>query len=148
MACSILIVDQEPETRAFLRTLLTAHGFVVHCAQGVEEGKSRCLSCCPDLMIVDALLPDEGAVSFCSCEPHVPVIYISPVPLGSLFFRNKLIHAHNGLDQTSGLPFIEKPLQEDELLNQINALVNTLVNTPGKNQKPGNSFTDTMEMGG
>ncbi len=144
MACSILIVDQEPETRAFLRTLLTNRGFVVHCAKGVDEGRCKRRDCCPDLMIVDALLPDEGALSFCGCDPKRPVIFISPVPLGSLFFRNRLIHAHNGLKHTAGLPFIEKPLQEDELLDQINALVGTR----DGGQRPDDGNTDTMEMGG
>jgi hypothetical protein len=95
-------------------------------------------------MIVDALLPDEGALSFCGCDPKRPVIFISPVPLGSLFFRNRLIHAHNGLKHTAGLPFIEKPLQEDELLDQINALVGTR----DGGQRPDDGNTDTMEMGG
>jgi hypothetical protein len=94
-------------------------------------------------MIVDALLPDEGALLFCDCNPKRPVIFISPVPLGSLFFRNRLIHAHNGLKQTSGFPFIETPLQEDELLHQINALVGT---RDGR-QHPDDANTDTMEMG-
>ena len=144
MACSILIVDQEPETRAFLRTLLTNRGFVVHCAEGVEEGRSKREACCPDLMIVDALLPDEGPLSFCGCDPKLPIIFISPVPLGSLFFRNRLIHAHNGLKQAAGLPFIEKPLQEDELLQRINVLVGNRAQT----KDPGNGTLDTMEMGG
>lgn len=144
MACSILIVDQEPETRAFLRTLLTNRGFVVHCAEGVEDSRSKRQACCPDLMIVDALLPDEGALSFCACDSKLPVIFISPVPLGSLFFRNRLIHAHNGLKQSSRLPFIVKPLQEDELLERINVLVGNRAQT----RDPGNGSTDTMEMGG
>jgi len=136
MACSILVVDQEPETRAFLKTLLTGHGFVVHCAQGVEEALCKQRSCSPDLMIVDALLPNEGALLFCDGKANPPVIFISPIPLRSLFFSNRLIHAHNGLKHASGLPFIEKPLQEDELLN----LINTLNRVDG--------LTDTMEMGG
>jgi CheY-like chemotaxis protein len=122
MACSILIVDQEPETRAFLRTLLTNHGFIVHCARGVEDGTCKKQSCCPDLMIVDAMLPEEGALSFCGCDITPPVIFISPIPLKSLFFRNRLLHAHNGLKEPSRLPYLEKPLQEDELLYLINTL--------------------------
>ena len=122
MACSILIVDQEPETRAFLTTLLTNHGFIVHCAEGVEDGTCMQQSCCPDLMIVDAMLPEEGALTFCGCDITPPVIFISPIPLKSLFFRNRLIHAHNGLKPASRLPFLEKPLQEDELLYLINTL--------------------------
>lgn len=122
MACSILIVDQEAETRAFLRTLLTNRGFIVHCAEGIEDGICKQQSCCPDLMIVDAMLPEEGALSFCGCDMTPPVIFISPIPLKSLFFRNRLIHVHNGLKQASRLPFLEKPLQEDELLYLISTL--------------------------
>jgi len=136
MACSILVVDQEPETRAFLRTLLTGHGYIVHCAEGVEDGISKQQLCSPDLIIVDAMLPNEGALLFCGGKANLPVIFISSIPLRSLFFSNRLIHAHNGLKHASGLPFIEKPLQEDELLN----LINTLNRVDG--------FTDTMEMGG
>lgn len=54
----ILVVDDEPQIRKFLRISLTAHGYDVIEAPRGEEGISRCATEQPDLLILDLGLPD------------------------------------------------------------------------------------------
>lgn len=58
---TILVVDDEPQIRRFLRTSLAAHGYdVVEAASG-EEGLRRANNARPDLIVLDIGLPDiEG----------------------------------------------------------------------------------------
>jgi two-component system KDP operon response regulator KdpE len=55
---TILLIEDEPEIRRFLRTTLPAHGFRIHEAatglDGVTEAKARN----PDLILLDLGLPD------------------------------------------------------------------------------------------
>jgi two-component system KDP operon response regulator KdpE len=59
----ILVVDDEPQIRKFLRISLGAHGYdVIEAARG-EEGIAKCASEHPALLILDLGLPDlDGRV--------------------------------------------------------------------------------------
>jgi len=54
----ILVVDDEPQIRKFLRISLNAHGYVVVEAARGEDGISQCATEQPDLVILDLGLPD------------------------------------------------------------------------------------------
>jgi two-component system KDP operon response regulator KdpE len=57
----ILVVDDEPQIRRFLRTSLTAHGYVVAEAENGREALRQITSGHPDLVVLDLGLPDmEG----------------------------------------------------------------------------------------
>jgi two-component system KDP operon response regulator KdpE len=57
-AAKILVVDDEPQIRKFLRISLNAHGYVVVEAARGEDGISQCATEQPDLVILDLGLPD------------------------------------------------------------------------------------------
>ena len=58
ITAKILVVDDEPQIRKFLRISLNAHGYaVVEAARG-EDGIARCATEQPDLVILDLGLPD------------------------------------------------------------------------------------------
>ena len=57
-SAKILVVDDEPQIRKFLRISLNAHGYaVVEAARG-EDGITQCATEQPDLVILDLGLPD------------------------------------------------------------------------------------------
>lgn len=57
-AAKILVVDDEPQIRKFLRISLNAHGYtVVEAARG-EDGIAQCATEQPDLVVLDLGLPD------------------------------------------------------------------------------------------
>jgi two-component system KDP operon response regulator KdpE len=60
-AATILVVDDEPQIRRFLRTSLRAHGYEVIEAQSGDEALRQSTAGRPDLIVLDLGLPDmEG----------------------------------------------------------------------------------------
>jgi two-component system, OmpR family, KDP operon response regulator KdpE len=58
---TILLIEDEPEIRRFLRTTLPAHGFRLYEAASGQDGLTEAKSRNPDLILLDLGLPDlEG----------------------------------------------------------------------------------------
>jgi two-component system KDP operon response regulator KdpE len=58
---TILLIEDEPEIRRFLRTTLPAHGFRLHEAATGQDGITEAKARNPDLILLDLGLPDiEG----------------------------------------------------------------------------------------
>ncbi|OQW65897.1 MAG: DNA-binding response regulator [Nitrospira sp. ST-bin4] len=59
---TILLIEDEPEIRRFLRTTLPAHGFRLYEASTGRDGLTEALARNPDLILLDLGLPDlEGS---------------------------------------------------------------------------------------
>lgn len=54
----VLVIDDEPQIRRFLRVSLVAHGYEVEEASSGREGIKQTTTCKPDLVLVDLGLPD------------------------------------------------------------------------------------------
>ena len=119
----ILVVDQEADIRGFLQTVLTNRHFEVNLAPDVQEAISQFDKKKPDLLILDALLSQQGMQTLLSHTKDTPVLFISGIPLKVLFFRRKLQIGIDLFVSGSQVPFLEKPLQEDELIEQIHRLI-------------------------
>ncbi len=130
-AKTILVVEDEPDMRIFLFNLLSAHGYRPICTATISEGLARALEACPDLIIINAMLPAEGGMrlylrlrtSTRLC--HIPVVMLST--LDSQTFR----HWPGTRRSPSGRPipepeaFLMKPPEADELLAVVNRLCKT-----------------------
>ena len=58
---TVLLIEDEPEIRRFLRTTLPAHGFRLHEAVTGKDGLTEAKARNPDLVLLDLGLPDlEG----------------------------------------------------------------------------------------
>lgn len=55
---TILLIEDEPEIRRFLRTTLPAHGFRLHEAATGQDGLTEAKARNPDLILLDLGLPD------------------------------------------------------------------------------------------
>ena len=126
----ILVVDQEADIRGFLQTVLTNRQFDVVLAMDEHEGFQKFQVHCPDMLILDAMLPHLGMQTLLTHVEKTPVLFISAIPLKILFFRHKLQIGTGFYVSTAEIPFLEKPLQEDELIEQINRLMKK-----GKNEE-------------
>ena len=79
-AARILIVDDEPQIRRFMRISLAANGYDVIEAETGEQGVERASAENPDLVILDLGLPDmEGheAISAIRAASAVPILVLS-----------------------------------------------------------------------
>ncbi len=76
----ILVIDDEPQIRKFLRISLAAHGYqVVEAANGLE-GINKCATEQPDLVIADLGLPDldgKTVISRIREWSEVPIVVLS-----------------------------------------------------------------------
>ena len=113
----ILVVDDEPQIRKFLRISLTAHGYeVIEAARG-EEAVARSATESPDLVILDLGLPD-----FDGQEVIARIREWSKLPIIVLSVRaaetEKVAALDGGADD-----YITKPFGIHELLARVRAVL-------------------------
>lgn len=113
----ILIVDDEPQIRRFLRASLSAHDYQVVEA---EDGKSAVKSCTvelPDLVVLDLGLPDVDGLDVIS-----QIREWSQVPIVVLSIRSDESDKVDALDRGAN-DFVTKPFGMAELMARMRAIL-------------------------
>ena len=113
----ILVIDDEPQIRKFLRISLNAYGYEVIEAVRGEDGLGKCATASPDLVILDLGLPD--------LDGHEVIARIrewSKVPIIVLSVRaaedEKVAALDHGADD-----YVTKPFGIHELLARVRAVL-------------------------
>ena len=84
-----LVIEDDPELQAFLKTVLSSAGFEVVLARNGEEGLARIAASVPDLALVDGILPGMGGIDVCRRirerrrAQQLPIIFISVLRFSS-----------------------------------------------------------------
>jgi two-component system, OmpR family, KDP operon response regulator KdpE len=113
----ILVVDDEPQIRKFLRISLSAHGYeVIEAARG-EEGVDKCATENPDLVILDLGLPDLDGQ-----EVTARLREWSTVPIVVLSVRTAEAEKVAALDRGAD-DYVTKPFGTHELLARVRAVL-------------------------
>jgi two-component system, OmpR family, KDP operon response regulator KdpE len=113
----ILVVDDEPQIRKFLRISLSAHGYeVIEAARG-EEALAKCATGSPDLVILDLGLPDVDGQ-----EVIARIREWSKVPIIVLSVRAAEAEKVAALDLGAD-DYITKPFGIHELLARVRAVL-------------------------
>lgn len=113
MSKRILVVDDEPQIRKFLRISLKAAGYDVVEASYGEEGISKCATTQPNLVILDLGLPDldgQQVIGRIREWSDVPIIVLS--------VRAKDQEKVQALDNGAN-DYVTKPFSIEELLARI-----------------------------
>ncbi len=113
MSLRVLVVEDDPEIRALIRSTLSVEGFEVQTAVSVSEAKALLTHALPDIMLLDLGLPDgDGAVLVRDVrrQHSLPILVISARHLESA--KIQLLDA--GADD-----YITKPFSVAELLARI-----------------------------
>lgn len=113
----ILIVDDEPQIRKFLRISLEAHGYVVLEAIRGADGIAKCAAEQPDLVVLDLGLPDEDGKEVVCC-----IREWSQVPILVLSVRQSEPEKVAALDAGAN-DYVVKPFGIAELLARVRALL-------------------------
>lgn len=122
----ILIIDDEPQIRHFLRISLKTEGYELLEAENGETGLSLCARNSPDLVILDLGLPDmDGSDVLAALREW------SSVPVIILSVRNRELEKVKALDLGAN-DYVTKPFGVDELL----ARVRTQLRNYGRNGGP------------
>lgn len=113
----VLVVDDEPPIRRFLRTVLNAHGYIVFEARNGQEALAQVSAEHPDLIILDLGLPDVDGVEvirLLRVWNRIPILILS-VRGGE---QDKIAALDAGADD-----YLTKPFGSGELLARLRAAV-------------------------
>jgi two-component system KDP operon response regulator KdpE len=111
----ILVIDDEPQIRKFLRISLNAYGYEVVEAVRGEDAIEKCATASPDLVMLDLGLPDldgQEVISRIREWSKVPIIVLS-VRAGE---AEKVRALDHGADD-----YVTKPFGIHELLARVRA---------------------------
>lgn len=117
MTAKVLIVDDEPQIRAFLRISLGAHGYQTAEAGRGEQAVQRCATEQPDLVILDLGLPDIDGL-----EVVRRIRDWSSVPILVLSVRSGDADKVAALD-AGAQDYVTKPFSIAELMARLRALL-------------------------
>lgn len=112
----VLVVDDVPETLAFLCDALAQAGYRVMVARSGEEALERLKVAVPDAMLLDALMP--GLPGFDTCRrikadpalSHIPVLFMTGL--------SETAHILEGF-AVGGVDYVVKPVRVEEVLARL-----------------------------
>jgi two-component system KDP operon response regulator KdpE len=119
----VLVVDDEPEIRRFLRASLKTHSHTVIEAETGAQALSQLRGAHPDLIILDLGLPDMDGV-----EITRRVREWSQIPIIILSVRNRESEKIEALNAGAD-DYLTKPFGVGELLARIHVIMRRVVNT-------------------
>jgi len=122
----VLVIDDEPQIRRALRTILTEKGFKVSVAERGEEGLALAAATEPDLIILDLGLPDIDGIEVCSRLrewTRAPIVVLSVRENE----RDKVAALDKGADD-----YLTKPFGVEELLARLRVALRHRVGAPAE----------------
>jgi len=118
----ILVVDDEEEILVMVRRLLEKKGYSVVTAQRGTEALEKIRSEKPDLILLDAMLPEVHGFEICQkikasrTFASVPVIIVSAIYKGWRFKQDvRMLYGADG--------YVEKPFKIPDLLKEVERLL-------------------------
>ena len=140
---TVLLVDDNADMRAYLRTLLLDRYYVIEAADG-QSGLKLAVESVPDIVVSDVMMPVMDGLAFCTrlkqheATSHIPVLLLTA--------RSSEQQYIEGL-QTGADIYMTKPFSADLLLANIASLLanrqklRQLFNTQNLNTTPSQHLT-------
>ena len=116
---TVLIVDDNADMRAYLRTLLLDRYYVIEAADG-QSGLKLAVESVPDIVVSDVMMPVMDGLAFCTRLKHHEAT--SHIPVLLLTARSSEQQCIEGL-QTGADIYMTKPFSADLLLANIASLL-------------------------
>ncbi len=116
---SVVLAEDNPETRSYLKRALTPYVNVLEAADGAEAWE-LVRNHLPDLVVSDVMMPEMDGLQLCShikedlTTGHIPVVIITA--------RSMLIHIKEGFSCGAD-EYIVKPFRIDLLIHRIHNLL-------------------------
>jgi putative two-component system response regulator len=116
----VFVIDDDPQVRSLLRTLLKSRGYGVEEFGAAEPGLERIRADPPDLVFLDLQLPDRSGHSVLEEIRSRPATRLLPVVMLTGFASSEeKVHAY----ELGVTDFLAKPFSPDELLPRVRSLV-------------------------
>ncbi|MFA5100194.1 MAG: response regulator [Candidatus Omnitrophota bacterium] len=116
MKTRILIVDDEPDVREFLKKRLEARGYAVSTAADGIEGLQAATETIPDLILLDVMMPNKDGFSMLRDLQINPATQKISVIMATAKGQASDIYYGQDLGATD---YLIKPIEFDELLKYI-----------------------------
>lgn len=122
----VLVVDDEPDVRLYLRTLLVENGFQVREAADAEEAMEELSRERPDVLILDIMMPGRSGVTlFNKIRKKRELQATRVIVLSGV--KERFVEDFRGFFETLklGKPdgFLDKPVEPKQLLALLNQLL-------------------------
>ena len=117
MAKKILVVDDNPDIRAMLKTYLTSEGYQVLTAENGQKALFAAREEKPDCIVLDMMMPEMGGSDFIriyTAESDIPILVLT----AKVEETDKVLGLELGADD-----YMTKPFSLRELTARINALL-------------------------
>lgn len=114
---TIMIVEDDREIRALLADLLTREGYAPVCVENGAAMDRALMQACPDLIVLDIMLPGEDGLSICQrlrSKSRTPILMLT----AKADDVDRIIGLELGADD-----YLPKPFNPRELLARINAVL-------------------------
>jgi len=112
----VLIIDDIPEARLLVRSLLEPFGFIIEEAGSVGAAEKFIARQVPDLILLDWFLPDRNGLDFLK---SLKMRELVPMPRLVMFTANALEESRQSALEAGADDFLSKPFQKEELYRII-----------------------------
>ena len=118
----ILVVDDEPDTVAYVTALLEDHSFNVSSAHNAEKGMEILEKAPPDLILVDVMMPGASGLDFIHQVRRRP--QSSALPIVVITGKGDILQdrCRSYLERFGVMPpdeILEKPFDPEDLLKVV-----------------------------
>lgn len=121
MSKKVLVVDDDPDVRSFVMTVLDEHRYIPLVAQDGVEGFEMIEKNPPDLVILDVLMPRGSGIRLyhrlktTDKYKQIPVIMFTGITLKSFLKSQKVLDEFKGAAVPEPDIYLEKPVDPEEL---------------------------------
>jgi two-component system alkaline phosphatase synthesis response regulator PhoP len=121
----ILVVEDSADEANLVKMILEPEGYEVACASNGEEGLKKVVSDCPDLIVLDVMMPELDGFTMCSRLRESPEHSNTPVILltGVAKRISDSKYPLDGVLRTDAEQYLEKPVKPEELLETVARLL-------------------------
>ena len=125
MSKKILVVDDDPDVRSFVVTVLEENQYVPLVAEDGVEGLEMVEKEQPDLIILDVLMPRGSGIRLYRKMKtdknldKIPIIMFTGIALRSFLKSQKALDEFNGGEVPKPDIYLEKPVEPEELVAAI-----------------------------
>lgn len=125
----ILTIDDQPDERIYLSTLLEDNGYITEMAEDGNEGLEKAKADPPDLITLDITMPEKSGVKFyreIRQDPElgrIPIVVVTGVTGlgGNPEEFHKFLSTRKETPPPDG--FISKPVDQEKLLDMVKKLL-------------------------
>ena len=129
MPNKILSVDDDPDIRAFVVTVLEENGYIPLIAKNGEEGLEKIREEKPDLVILDVLMPKQSGIKMYrelksdDSLKDIHVIILSGIAKRTFLRSQEALTEFGGQNVPEPEAYMEKPVEPEELAEMIKRLL-------------------------